>query len=171
MEREFLSQFGAAAPVMREYFRRVRERTEKGLYEVQKKPPLEREQVPDDSRLYNTVMAANSDELFAEDLAIIDRASKTPGLTAIERKRVELRRLVCEHARRTHRFLLARDSMDRESFGKVAMDLLDYRIGIVKQLPDSWGRVFRSQPAEVKWWRSVPKKIIGKAYPEMELND
>ena len=171
LEREFLSQFGAAAPVMREYFRRVRERTEKGLYEVQKKPPLEREQVPDDSRLYNTVMAANSDELFAEDLAIIDRASKTPGLTAIERKRVELRRLVCEHARRTHRFLLARGSMDRESFGKVAMDLLDYRIGIVKQLPDSWGRVFRSQPAEVKWWRSVPKKIIGKAYPEMELND
>ena len=68
---------------------------------------------------------------------------------------MELRRLVCEHARRTHRFLLARDSMDRESFGKVAMDLLDYRIGIVKQLPDSWGRVFRSQPAEVKWWRSV----------------
>ena len=61
--------------------------------------------------------------------------------------------------------------MDRESFGKVAMDLLDYRIGIVKQLPDSWGRVFRSQPAEVKWWRKVPKKIIGKAYPEMELND
>ena len=171
MEREFLSQFGAAAPVMREYFTRVRERTEKGLYEVQKKPPLEREQVPDDSRLYNTVMAANSQELFAEDLAIIDRAAKTPGLTEVELKRVELRRLICEHARRTHRFLLARDSMDRKSFAKEALDLLDYRIGIVKDLPDSWGRVFRSQPAEVKWWRSVPRKIISKSYPEMELND
>ena len=171
MEREFLSQFGAAAPVMREYFIRVRERTEKGLYEVQKKPPLEREQVPDDSRLYNTVMAANCDKWFAEDLAIIDRAAKTPGLTEVELKRVELRRLICEHARRTHRFLLARDSMDRKSFAKEALDLLDYRIGIVKDLPDSWGRVFRSQPAEVKWWRAVPRKIIGKAYPEMELND
>ena len=171
MEREFLSQFGAAAPVMREYFTRVRERTEKGLYEVQKKPPLEREQVPDDSRLYNTVMAANSQELFAEDLVIIDRAAKTPGLTEVELKRVELRRLICEHARRTHRFLLARDSMDKKSFTKEALDLLDYRIGIVKDLPDSWGRVFRSQPAEVKWWRSVPRKIISKAYPEMELND
>ena len=171
MEREFLSQFGAAAPVMREYFTRVRERTEKGLYEVQKKPPLEREQVPDDSRLYNTVMAANSQELFAEDLAIIDRAAKTPGLTEVELKRVELRRLICEHARRTHRFLLARDSMDKKSFAKEALDLLDYRIGIVKDLPDSWGRVFRSQPAEVKWWRSVPRKIISKSYPEMELND
>ena len=51
------------------------------------------------------------------------------------------------------------------------MELLDYRIGIVKDLPDSWGRVFRSLPAEVKWWRSVPRKIINKAYPEMELND
>ena len=171
MEREFLSQFGAAAPVMREYFTRVRERTEKGLYEVQKKPPLEREQVPDDSRLYNTVMAANCDKWFAEDLAIIDRAAKTPGLTEVELKRVELRRLICEHARRTHRFLLARDSMDRKSFAKEALDLLDYRIGIVKDLPDSWGRVFRSQPAEVKWWRSVPRKIMRKAYPEMELND
>jgi len=171
MEREFLSQFGAAAPVMREYFTRVRERTEKGLYEVQKKPPLEREQVPDDSRLYNTVMAANCDKWFAEDLAIIDRAAKTPGLTDVELKRVELRRLICEHARRTHRFLLARDSMDKKSFTKEALDLLDYRIGIVKDLPDSWGRVFRSQPAEVKWWRSVPRKIISKAYPEMELND
>jgi hypothetical protein len=171
MEREFLSQFGAAAPVMREYFTRVRERTEKGLYEVQKKPPLEREQVPDDSRLYNTVMAANCDKWFAEDLAIIDRAAKTPGLTEVELKRVELRRLICEHARRTHHFLLARDSMDKKSFAKEALDLLDYRIGIVKDLPDSWGRVFRSQPAEVKWWRSVPRKIIGKAYPEMELND
>ena len=40
-----------------------------------------------------------------------------------------------------------------------------------KRLPDSWGRVFRSQPAEVQWWRRVPRKIIGKAYPEMELND
>lgn len=171
LENEFLSQFGVAAPTMREYFRRVRERTEKGLYEVQKKPPLEREQVPDDSRLYNTVMAANCDKWFAEDLAIIDRAVKTPGLTEVELKRVELRRLICEHARRTHRFLLARDSMDRKSFAKGALDLLDYRIGIVKDLPDSWGRVFRSQPAEVKWWRSVPRKIIGKAYPEMELND
>ena len=171
MENEFLSQFGAAASVMREYFSRVRERTEKELFEVQKKPPLEREQVPDDSRLYNTVMAANCDKWFAEDLAIIDRAAKTPGLTEIELKRVELRRLICEHARRTHRFLLARDSMDRKSFAKEALDLLDYRIGIVKDLPDSWGRVFRSQPAEVKWWRNVPRKIIGKAYPEMELND
>jgi hypothetical protein len=156
---------------MREYFSRVRERTEKELFEVQKKPPLEREQVPDDSRLYNTVMAANCDKWFAEDLAIIDRAAKTPGLTEIELKRVELRRLICEHARRTHHFLLARDSMDKKSFAKEALDLLDYRIGIHKQLPDSWGRVFRSQPAEVKWWRSVPRKIIGKAYPEMELND
>ena len=171
MEAEFLSQFGAAAPVMREYFQRVRERTEKGLYEVQRKPPLEREQVPDDSRLYNTVMSANCDEWFVEDLAIIDRASKTRGLTDAERKRIELRRLICEHARRTHQFLLARDSMDRKEFCKVAMDLLDYRIGIVKDLPDSWGRVFRSQPAEVRWWRSLPRKVINAAYPEMELAD
>lgn len=171
MEDEFLSQFGAAAPVMREYFRRVRERTEKGLYEVQKKPPLEREQVPDDSRLYNTVMSANSDGLFAEDLQIIDRASKTRGLSDVERKRIELRRLICEHARRTHRFLLARKSMDRNAFGKIAMELLDYRIGIVKDLPDTWGRVFRSKRAEVDWWRKVPRKVISSAYPEMELND
>lgn len=171
LEREFLSQFGAAAPTMREYFRRVRERTEKGLYEVQKKPPLDREQVPDDSRLYNTVMSANCDKWFAEDLEVLDRAAKTPGLTDVELKRVELRRLICEHARRTHRFLLARDTMSRKDFGKVAMDLLEYRIGIHKRLPDSWGRVFRSQPAEVQWWRRVPRKVIGMAYPEMELED
>lgn len=170
MESEFLSQFGAAAPVMREYFQRVRERTEKGLYEVQKKPPLEREQVPDDSRLYNTVMAANCDKWFAEDLAIIDHASKVRGLSEIELKRVELRRLICEHARRTHYFLLARDSMDEKEFGRVAMELLEYRIGISKQLPDSWGRIFSSKPAEREWWRRVPRDVIDKAYPEMETN-
>ena len=170
MESEFLSQFGAAAPVMREYFQRVRERTEKGLYEVQKKPPLEREQVPDDSRLYNTVMAANCDKWFAEDLAIIDRASQIRGLSEIELKRVELRRLICEHARRTHYFLLARDSMDEKEFGRVAMELLEYRIGISKQLPDSWGRIFSSKPAEREWWRRVPRDVIDKAYPEMETN-
>lgn len=171
LENEFLSQFGAAAPAMREYFRRVRERAEKGLYEVQRKPPSEREQVPDDSSLYGTVMAANRDEWFAGDLAIIDRAAKTPGLSGIERKRVELRRLVCEHARRTHRFLLARDSMGRRDFGKVAMDMLEYRIGIHERLPDVWGRIFRSYPSEVRWWRSVPRSVIGNAYPEMALGD
>ena len=61
--------------------------------------------------------------------------------------------------------------MDRKAFGKVAMELLDYRIGIFKQLPDSWGRVFRSQPAEVKWWRKVPRKVISSAYPEIVLDD
>ena len=72
---------------------------------------------------------------------------------------------------RPHRFLLARDSESRKDFGKIAMDLLDYRIGIVKRLSDSWGRVFRSNPAEVKWWRKVPREVIEAAYPEIELND
>ena len=171
IEAEFLAQFGAAAPIMREYFVRVRERTEKRLLEVQGKPQLERDWVPDDSQLYSTVMSSNNDGLFAEDMSILDRAVNVPGLTEVERRRVELRRIVCEHARRTHEFLLARDAKGKDEFGKIAMELLDYRINIHERLSDMWGTVFRAYPCEVWWWRRVPRHTITKAFPEMELND
>ena len=109
--------------------------------------------------------------VVAGDMAVLDRAANVPGLTEVERRRVELRRIVCEHARRTHEFLLARDAKSKDEFGRLAMDLLDYRINIHKRLSDVWGIVFRAYKCEVWWWRKVPRHIITKAYPEMELND
>ena len=59
VEKEFLSQYGAAAPKMKEYFDRVRERNEKALYMKQRYNAGGKEAVLDDSLLAGTVVGAN----------------------------------------------------------------------------------------------------------------
>ena len=56
VEREYLSQFGVAADVMREYFARIRARCEKALRETRAAEPSAREMVQDDSALHCRVL-------------------------------------------------------------------------------------------------------------------
>ena len=174
VEREFLSQYGKAAPKMKEYFDRVRERNEKALFAKQRLRAGDREAVQDDSLLVDTVLGANPTAELERDEAILMEALKTPGLSAAELRRVRAMSVLPRHA------ILARDfqlSFDSEGTGEMKPDfvekglkLLDYRIKEVLPVvtPVNWGPTFRAYPFEVKYWRQKPiKKEIKKLYPEM----
>ena len=174
VEKEFLSQYGAAAPKMKEYFDRVRERNEKALYMKQRYNAGGKEAVLDDSLLAGTVVGANPTAELEKDELILQEALKTPGLSAAELRRVKAMSVLPRHA------ILSRDfrlSFDSEKTGTMAPDfvekglkLLDFRIREVQPFitPINWGPTFRLYPFEVKYWRQVPlKKELRKHYPEM----
>ena len=174
VEKEFLSQYGAAAPKMKEYFDRVRERNEKALYMKQRYNAGGKEAVLDDSLLAGTVVGANPAAELEKDELILQEALKTPGLSAAELRRVKAMSVLPRHA------ILSRDfrlSFDSEKTGAMAPDfvekglkLLDFRIREVQPCitPINWGSTFRLYPFEVKYWRQKPlKKELKKLYPEM----
>ena len=174
VEKEFLSQYGAAAPKMKEYFDRVRERNEKALYMKQRYNAGGKEAVLDDSLLAGTVVGANPAAELEKDELILQEALKTPGLSAAELRRVKAMSVLPRHA------ILSRDfrlSFDSEKTGTMAPDfvekglkLLDFRIREVQPFitPINWGPTFRLYPFEVKYWRQRPlKKELKKLYPEM----
>lgn len=174
VEREFLSQYGAAAPKMKKYFARVRERNEKALYAKQRHNAGDKEAVLDDSLLVGTVLGANPTEELEKDEAILKEALDTPGLSEAERRRVRAMAVLPRHAILTRDFQL---SFDSEKTGTMAPDfaekglkLLDFRIKEVQPVitPVNWGSSFRAYPFEVKYWRQKPiKKELRKLYPEM----
>ena len=174
VEREFLSQYGKAAPKMKKYFDRVRERNEKALYAKQRFNAGDKEAVLDDSLLVGTVLGANPTAELEKDEAILREALETPGLTAAELRRVRAMAVLPRHA------ILARDfqlSFDSEKTGTMAPDfvekglkLLEFRIREAQPVitPVNWGPTFRKYPFEVKYWRQKPiKKELLRLYPEM----
>jgi len=174
VEKEFLSQYGAAASKMKEYFDRVRERNEKALYMKQRYNAGGKEAVLDDSLLAGTVVGANPTAELEKDELILQEALKTPGLSVAELRRVKAMAVLPRHA------ILSRDfrlSFDSEKTGTMAPDfvekglkLLDFRIREVQPCitPINWGPTFRLYPFEVKYWRQRPlKKELKKLYPEM----
>ena len=174
IEREFLSQYGAAADLMGTYYARIRARGEKGLAEARARNARAASGVSakamDDSQLFGTVFDASPREALEEDLAILRKAAAVSGLTPVERRRVEKRVAMGEHAIRTREFILARDRVPRAEFAKMALDLIDFRIRLNGIAPDNWGVAFRAWPMEVRWWRHVSSEIKAK-YPEMEMDD
>ena len=174
VEREFLSQYGKAAPTMKKYFDRVRARNEKALFAKQRAKSGDKEAVLDDSLLFGTVVAANPPEELEKDESILKEALKTPGLSEAELRRVRAMAVLPRHAILTRDFQL---SFDSEKTGNMAPDfvekglkLLDFRIKEVQPVitPVNWGGSFRGYPFEVKYWRQKPiKKEIKKRYPEM----
>jgi len=174
VEREFLSQYGKAAPKMKEYFDRVRARNEKALFAKQRHRSGDKEAVLDDSLLVGTVLGANPPEELAKDEAILTEALATPGLTPAELRRVKAMSVLPRHA------ILSRDfqlSFDSEKTGTMAPDfvekglkLMDYRVKEVMPAitPVNWGPTFRKYPFEVKYWRQKPlKKLLIERYPDI----
>ncbi len=174
VEKEFLLQYGSAAPKMKVYYDRVRDRNEKALYAKQRRSAGDKEAVLDDSMLVGTVLGANPAEELEKDAAVLQDALMTPGLSEAERRRVKAMSVIVRHA------ILARDfqlAFDSEKTGKMAPDfvekglkLLDFRIKEVQPAvtPVNWGPSFRKYPFEVKYWRQKPlKDMLRKLYPEM----
>ena len=174
IEREFLSQYGKAAPKMKEYFDRVRARNEKALYAKQRYNAGDKEAVLDDSLLVGTVLGANPPEELEKDAAILQEALKTPGLSEAELRRVRAMAVLPRHAVLAREFQLAFDSEKTGTmapdFAEKGLKLLEYRIKEVQPVvtPVNWGPTFRAYPFEVKYWRQPPiKKQLRKLYPEM----
>ncbi len=174
VEREFLSQYGKAAPKMKAYFDRVRERNEKALYAKQRMTASEKESALDDSMLFGTVAAANPPEELEKDEAVLQEALKTPGLSESELRRVRAMAVLPRHAILTRDFQLSFDSEKTGTmmpdFAEKGLKLLEYRIKEVQPVvtPVNWGPTFRAYPFEVKYWRQPPiKKELRKLYPEM----
>jgi hypothetical protein len=170
IEADFLSQYGAASAVMREYFRKVRGRGEAALADVRRSGSDPEEACTDDSCRHLTVLKANPRKELESDLALLRTAEATKGLSQAETARVKKRVLACEHMIKTLDFLLARDRLPRDEFVKIAFALIDYRTSIWRQLPDNWGAIFRGFKDEVRWWRAIAPEINAQ-FPEMELAD
>lgn len=170
IEQEFFSQFGAAARLMKRYYDRVRMRNERVRKDRMLLPAEEKEVVCDEAQLCKGILEANPLSELTNDLVVLKCALATKGISALERRRVELRVLLAEHAIRTCVFLSARDTQCESVFLQTAVDLIQYRTDICDKMYDDWGRIFRGSPCEVKWWRAIKREIKEK-YPEMELND
>lgn len=112
----------------------------------------------------------DSFSVLNEDAAIVDEAYSTPGLSDVEKRRILKYKCIVRNAIATQRFIAARDQVPRKEFFSIACDLIELRTQLKRDLPDTWGRVFRSFPLEVKWWRYVAPELK-KKYPEMELED
>ena len=171
VEAEWLSQFGAAAPLMKTYYARIRERGETALFAAQRRDRAIRETALDDSLLADTVCAANPRDELERDLGIVRMAERLPGLTELERRRVTRVVLLAEHAIRTRDFRMAFDGERsfKPEFLQTGLDLIDFRIRIAPRLPqENWGALFRLFPFEVKWWRQPPlKEELQKRFPEI----
>lgn len=171
VEEEFLSQYGAAASAMGRYYAKVRARGERALQSA-RSHETEEHQVLDDSHIKDVFIRANTPADLESDREILLAAAASGGLSTAERRRIDTRILMCEHMLRTRAFLVARDSMSPEEFGKVAISLLEYRIEISKRLYDDWGRMFKKWPCEVGWWRAPgAREAIQAKYPEIALRN
>ena len=174
VEKEFLSQYGSAAPKMKIYYDRVRERNERALYAKQRRNAGDKEAVLDDSLLVGTVLGANPNVELEKDAAVLQDALTTPGLSEVERRRVRAMLVIVRHAVLSRDFQLAFDSERSEKmapdFVEKGRKLLDYRIKEVLPAvtPVNWGPSFRKYPFEVKYWRQKPlKDELKKLHPEM----
>ena len=171
VEEEFLSQYGAAASAMGRYYAKARARGEKMLRDARSRETSE-QHVLDDSHIKDIFILANTPDDLASDREILVAAAALDGLSAAERRRIDMRILMCDHMLRTREFLVARDTMSPEAFGKVALSLLEYRVEIAKRLYDDWGRMFKKWPCEVSWWRAPgAREAIRAKYPEVVLRN
>ena len=165
IEAEYLSQYGSAAPEMKEYFARVRMRGEAGRIKYMKddtcKQNGDTKQILDDSQHYETAYSAHTDMDYAGDMEVVGRALAHDDLSEVERWRVNRVRAMIENARLTRKFIYARDSMATPEFAKVGRELILKRIELKDAIDDKgWGVTFRGYPAEIRWWMWIKNKYL-----------
>ena len=165
IEADFLSQYGSAAPEMKEYFARVRAREaasfEKNLEAKLRRQNGETNAILDDSQLYGAAYAAHTEADYNADLEVVKCALAHGDLSETERWRVNRVRAMIENARLTRKFIYARDRMKTPEFAEVGRELILKRIELKDEIDDVyWGHVFRNFPAEVRWWMPIKDKYL-----------
>ena len=165
VEAEFLSQFGAAAPEMGEYYRRARERGEAARLEIVKKSGGRKIKALDDSLLSGSAFAGHTEADLDGDLAVIAKALAKDGLSDAERRRVRGMQLVVEHAKLALRFVTLSTAGHADSdFRKAGEELLAFRLKHGVEMEENWGVLFRTHPVEVRLWMRMR---IKKQFPEI----
>ena len=164
IEAEFLSQYGSAAPEMKEYFTRVRLRAEAGRLKAKEAKPYKQSvdtKILDDSQYYGAAYSAHTDADYAGDLDVVGRALAHADLSEMERWRVNRVRAMIENARLTRKFIYARDSMKTREFAEVGRELILKRIELKDAIDDKcWGSTFRGYPSEIRWWMWIKDKYL-----------
>ena len=164
IEAEFLSQYGSAAPEMKECFARIRERGERGRAEAversKRKVAADVYGAVDESNLYITGYSSHTDADYDGDLEVVKRALAHADLSEAERWRVNRVRAILENAKLTRRFILSRDKMKGPEFAKLGRELILKRIELKDEIDENWGLVFRAFPAEVRWWIPIKNKYL-----------
>ena len=89
IEDEFLSQYGAAEPEMREYYGRVRQRGERERTERTRTRVFDVSAATrDDGEFFDNAVAGHSVEDLEGDLSVLDRALGKAGLAEVELRRI-----------------------------------------------------------------------------------
>jgi hypothetical protein len=165
IEAEYMSQYGSAAPEMKQYFAQVRAREAasfgKSLENKIRKQKGDVSVAYDDTQLYGAAYAAHTEADYDSDLEVVRRALAHADLSDLERWRVNRVRAMIENAQLTRKFIYARDSMKTPQFAEVGRELILKRIELKDEIDDvCWGRVFRNYPAEVRWWMWIKDKYL-----------
>jgi hypothetical protein len=165
VEAEFLSQFGAAAPEMGEYYRRARERGEAARLEIVRTSGGQKIKALDDSLLSGSAFAGHTEADLDGDLAVIAKALVKEGLSEAERKRIRGVQLVVEHAKLALRFVTySTAGHSDEDFRKAGDELLAFRLKYGDEMEENWGALFRTYPVEVRLWMRMR---ISRKFPEI----
>ena len=154
IERDYLSQFGAAAPEMKEYYGRVRKRGEKARIAYRNDASVKT--ALDDSQIVLVGYRGHSDEDLRGDLAVIERALERTDITGVERRRVEEVKLVVEHGMLTVDFLRKGHGKDvpETEFCTAAQRLHDFRMkhGTAKDMREEWPGFYYDKRSERALW-------------------
>ena len=165
VEREYLSQFGVAAPEMGEYYRRARARGEAARQRFQDESRGGKKNVLDDSLLSGSAFEGHTEADLDGDLAVIDRALAKSGLSDAERRRIREIRLVVENAKLALRFVTLSTAGHADAdFRKAGDELLAFRLAHKDDMVENWGALFRAYPVEVRLWMRMGLK---KRFPEV----
>lgn len=160
---EYYSGYGEAAKDVKAYFEAVRRDGERARGEF-----IANGERLDHSQLAmcggNALQAYGRNEVeLREKWEMLKRASEAhANLKPIERKRLDSLVLQAEHALVTFRFLSAKD-LSQEEFWARSRDLLEFRKAHWRDLPDSYGAVFRKWWGELQTWKLLKRpKSAGK---------
>ena len=156
VERDFLSQFGAAADEMKEYYARVRKRGE--AHRLSEMGNVNVKHALDDSELALTQYKSSTIADLDGDIDVIDRALARKDITPVERRRIEEVRLVVEHGKLVMDFLVKgyREGAEAE-FLEAADRLREFRLkrGSAGDMREEWQRLFFDGRSEKKLWYRV----------------
>ncbi len=156
VEREYLSQFGAAAEDMKEYYGRVRARGEASRIDRMKNK--EAIKALDDSQLAKLSFMGHTMSDLDGDLAVVERALSRMDLSDAERRRVTEVKYVVEHAK------LALDFFDKAAvkggdseFLATADRLMAFRLARAKEgdMREGWQLIMSDKKSEAPLWRRV----------------
>ena len=149
---EFYSQYGAAAPIAKKYYERVRARGERTLAGDGFRKIAHG--VLDDSETAAVSYRGHTPANLAEDFALV-RSAPRDGLSAVEKRRLDRLATQIANQRLTLDFLAAGASGNAEKLEAAAKRLYDFRVAHRANLGYGYWKSFGRKSGELKYWKDV----------------